>query len=55
MARISTFDWLHEVSGSFETGVGAMVGFGGEAHGCSVRTASISFFVVAGESQLPRA
>lgn len=55
MEKKSTFDRLHEFTGSFETRVGAVVGFGGEAHSCTVGAAGASFLVIARLSQPPRA
>ena len=48
-----TFHWLEKVTGGFEAGVGAVVGFGGEAHGCTVGASSAGCFVVARACKYP--
>jgi len=43
-------DGFKEVARGFEAGVGAVVAFGGEAHGGAVGTAGLGVFIVAGLS-----
>lgn len=45
---LRTFDWVEEVTSGFQTGVGAVVAFGGETHGGAVGTAGVGESVVAG-------
>lgn len=47
---ILTLDWLQEVPGSFETGIGAVVGFGGKSHGCTIAASGLGVRVVSSRS-----
>ena len=42
-----TFDGFEEVAGCFQAGVGAVIAFGGEAHGGAVGAAGVGLLVVA--------
>lgn len=42
-----TFDGLEEITSCFQAGIGAMIAFGGESHGCTVGSAGVGELVIA--------